>query len=237
MCRRRSPSRTTRHRQLLTRCFARSRRALASARRFPWPPENLREPILSQDAICVSGGNTANMLAIWRVHGIDALLREAWEAGVVLWGASAGMICWFEARRHRLVRAAARRDATVSASCPAAPARTTTARSGAGRAITSWSTAGFPAGSPPTTASRCTTTAPSSSSRDRAGPVRRPTASTPPARRRSRRAALEQVVERRPAARRRPGRRCTPEPRRASPSRRSSRRSAPRCGGARTARA
>ena len=37
------------------------------------------------------------MLAIWRVHGIDALLREAWENGVVLWGASAGMICWFEA--------------------------------------------------------------------------------------------------------------------------------------------
>ena len=64
---------------------------------FPWPPEDLRDVILSQDAICVSGGNTANMLAIWKVHGIDALLREAWENGVVLWGASAGMICWFEA--------------------------------------------------------------------------------------------------------------------------------------------
>jgi dipeptidase E len=66
-------------------------------RTFPWPPSNLRELILEQDAICVSGGNTANMLAIWRVHGIDRLLREAWESGVVLWGASAGMICWFEA--------------------------------------------------------------------------------------------------------------------------------------------
>ena len=64
---------------------------------FPWPPENLREVILEQDAICVSGGNTANLLAIWRVHGIDALMREAWENGVVLFGASAGMICWFEA--------------------------------------------------------------------------------------------------------------------------------------------
>jgi dipeptidase E len=64
---------------------------------FPWPPAGLRDVILSQDAICVSGGNTANMLAIWRVHGIDTLLREAWESGVVLWGASAGMICWFEA--------------------------------------------------------------------------------------------------------------------------------------------
>jgi peptidase E len=66
-------------------------------RTFPWPPENLRDLVLSQDAICVSGGNTANMLAIWKVHGIDILLREAWENGVVLWGASAGMICWFEA--------------------------------------------------------------------------------------------------------------------------------------------
>jgi len=64
---------------------------------FPWPPENLRELILDQDAIEVSGGNTANMLAVWRTHGVDKLLREAWENGVVLWGASAGMICWFEA--------------------------------------------------------------------------------------------------------------------------------------------
>jgi peptidase E len=64
---------------------------------FPWPPQDLREVILSQDVINVSGGNTANMLAIWKVHGIDALLREAWENGVVLCGASAGMICWFEA--------------------------------------------------------------------------------------------------------------------------------------------
>jgi dipeptidase E len=74
-----------------------ARRAEASVLpTFPWPPERLRQAILEQDAICVSGGNTANMLAIWRVHGIDALMREAWENGVVLWGASAGMICWFE---------------------------------------------------------------------------------------------------------------------------------------------
>ncbi len=58
---------------------------LSHLKTFPWPPENLRELILSQDSICVSGGNTANMLAIWRVHGIDALLREAWEQGIVLW--------------------------------------------------------------------------------------------------------------------------------------------------------
>jgi peptidase E len=64
---------------------------------FPWPPESLREVALGMDAIYVSGGNTANALAIWRVHGFDAVLREAWERGVVLAGWSAGMICWFEA--------------------------------------------------------------------------------------------------------------------------------------------
>jgi len=64
---------------------------------FPWPPRDVRELALRQDAIYVSGGNTANALAIWRVHGFDAILREAWEAGIVLAGWSAGMICWFEA--------------------------------------------------------------------------------------------------------------------------------------------
>ena len=64
---------------------------------FPWPPSELRELALDQDVIYVSGGNTANALAIWRVYGFDAILREAWEAGVVLTGWSAGMICWFEA--------------------------------------------------------------------------------------------------------------------------------------------
>ncbi|MBT8215461.1 MAG: peptidase E [Acidimicrobiia bacterium] len=53
--------------------------------------------LLSQDVICVGGGNTANMLAVWRVHGVDRLLREAWDAGVILAGVSAGANCWFEA--------------------------------------------------------------------------------------------------------------------------------------------
>ena len=47
-------------------------------------------------SIYVGGGNTANMLAIWRVHGVDGALRRAWEAGVVMTGLSAGSICWFE---------------------------------------------------------------------------------------------------------------------------------------------
>jgi peptidase E len=63
----------------------------------PWPRADLREHVLSRDAVYVSGGNTANALAIWRVHGFDAILREAWERGILLCGWSAGMICWFEA--------------------------------------------------------------------------------------------------------------------------------------------
>ena len=55
------------------------------------------EDLKPVDAIFVSGGNTANMLAVWRVHGVDAILREAWEAGIVLTGMSAGSICWFDA--------------------------------------------------------------------------------------------------------------------------------------------
>jgi len=52
--------------------------------------------LLDQDVIYVGGGNTANMLAIWRVHGVDKALKAAWEAGVVLAGWSAGAMCWFE---------------------------------------------------------------------------------------------------------------------------------------------
>jgi dipeptidase E len=63
----------------------------------PWPRDDLREHVLSQDAIYVAGGNTANALAIWRVHSFDEVLREAWDRGILLCGWSAGMICWFEA--------------------------------------------------------------------------------------------------------------------------------------------
>ncbi|HEX4897978.1 MAG TPA: peptidase E [Candidatus Limnocylindrales bacterium] len=49
------------------------------------------------DLIYVGGGNTANMLAIWRTHGVDVALRQAWRAGVILAGPSAGAVCWFEA--------------------------------------------------------------------------------------------------------------------------------------------
>ena len=58
---------------------------------------DLRPLILEQNVIYVGGGNTANMLAVWRVHGLDRILREAHRRGVILCGVSAGSICWFEA--------------------------------------------------------------------------------------------------------------------------------------------
>jgi peptidase E len=63
---------------------------------FPMP--NVKDPedlLLSQDVIFVGGGSVANMLAVWRVHGLDVILRKAWQAGIVLSGSSAGGICWF----------------------------------------------------------------------------------------------------------------------------------------------
>jgi peptidase E len=64
---------------------------------FPMP--NVSDPedfLLSQDIIYVGGGSVANMVAVWRVHGIDAVMRKAWQAGIILAGSSAGGICWFE---------------------------------------------------------------------------------------------------------------------------------------------
>jgi peptidase E len=50
--------------------------------------------LLAQDVIWVGGGSVANLLAVWRVHGLDEVFREAWRAGVVLAGVSAGSLCW-----------------------------------------------------------------------------------------------------------------------------------------------
>jgi peptidase E len=53
--------------------------------------------VRSQDVVMVGGGNTANMLAIWRVHGVENAIRNAYREGTILTGWSAGCICWFEA--------------------------------------------------------------------------------------------------------------------------------------------
>jgi dipeptidase E len=59
-------------------------------------PVPLRQHLLAQDAVYVGGGSMVNLLAIWRAQGLDAILRDAWQQGVVLAGLSAGSMCWFE---------------------------------------------------------------------------------------------------------------------------------------------
>jgi peptidase E len=62
---------------------------------FPMPTvPDVRAHLLAQDVVWVGGGSVANLLAVWRVHGLDEILHEAWQAGVVLGGVSAGSICW-----------------------------------------------------------------------------------------------------------------------------------------------
>jgi peptidase E len=58
--------------------------------------QSWEEVLLSMDGIVASGGNTLNQQAIWKAQGIDVVLREAWDRGIVLGGASAGSLCWFE---------------------------------------------------------------------------------------------------------------------------------------------
>jgi peptidase E len=57
---------------------------------------NPEDHLLNQDVIFVGGGSVANMIAVWRVHRLDEIMRAAWEAGIVLAGVSAGAICWFD---------------------------------------------------------------------------------------------------------------------------------------------
>ncbi len=64
---------------------------------FQLPYPAIGDILRSHDVIYVGGGSTANMLAIWRLHGLDETLRQAWDRGVVLAGISAGALCWFEA--------------------------------------------------------------------------------------------------------------------------------------------
>lgn len=79
------------------RLFAPPRAEPRVLRLFSRADEDLGAVITEQDAVYVLGGNTANMLALWRLHGLDRVLREAWDAGIVMAGMSAGAICWFEA--------------------------------------------------------------------------------------------------------------------------------------------
>ncbi|WP_338751918.1 peptidase E [Janibacter alittae] len=63
---------------------------------FPMPSvEDMEAHLLDQDVVWVNGGSVANLLAVWRVHGLDEILARVWQVGVVLAGVSAGSICWY----------------------------------------------------------------------------------------------------------------------------------------------
>lgn len=73
-------------------CVPRHQRVFIGTSDYPdWETE-----LLAADCIFVGGGNTLNTIAIWRAQGIDKVLRQAWERGIVMAGESAGAICWFE---------------------------------------------------------------------------------------------------------------------------------------------
>ncbi len=58
-------------------------------------PKSFEEIIMSMDAIVVGGGNTLNMMAIWKAQGIDIALKKAYDKGIIMSGGSAGSLCWF----------------------------------------------------------------------------------------------------------------------------------------------
>lgn len=63
---------------------------------FKPPTKDLESFILDKDIIYVGGGNTKNLLALWKEWGLDQIMKKAWEQGILLAGLSAGSICWFE---------------------------------------------------------------------------------------------------------------------------------------------
>jgi peptidase E len=62
---------------------------------FPMPNvDDVRAHLMDQDVIWVGGGSVVNLLAVWRAHGLDAILHDCWQSGIVLGGVSAGSLCW-----------------------------------------------------------------------------------------------------------------------------------------------
>jgi peptidase E len=79
------------------RLFAPPRAEPLVLRLFGRTDDDLAAFLAEVDAVYVPGGSTENLLALWRLHHLDQVLREAWEAGLILAGMSAGAICWFDA--------------------------------------------------------------------------------------------------------------------------------------------
>jgi peptidase E len=86
--------------------------------------------LLAQDLIYVGGGSVVSLLGVWRAHGLDEVLRAAWQRGTVLCGLSAGSLCWFQRRSPRST--AGLRASRASACCRGRTACTTTASRGGG---------------------------------------------------------------------------------------------------------
>lgn len=85
------------YRSLSARCIPTDLTLIDSALpRRPSTTAELEAFVREQDVLYVGGGNTVHLLALWRAHGLDRLLRDAWLGGAVLCGVSAGMNCWFE---------------------------------------------------------------------------------------------------------------------------------------------
>ena len=77
--------------------FAGTEFTMSHLQLFPMPNlADIRGHLLGQDIVWVDGGSVANLCAVWRVHGLDEILYEAWQSGVVLSGVSAGSICWHQ---------------------------------------------------------------------------------------------------------------------------------------------
>lgn len=94
-----SPSYVARfYRALSARCVASDLTLIDSALpRRPSSTSDIQAFVRDQDVFYVGGGNTVHLLALWRAHGLDRLLRDAWVDGAILCGVSAGMNCWFNA--------------------------------------------------------------------------------------------------------------------------------------------
>jgi dipeptidase E len=78
------------------KAFPPSRAAATHLAFFERTVGDLKSFVMDQDVMYVGGGSSVNMLAVWRLHALDKVLRAAWNAGVVMAGISAGAICWFE---------------------------------------------------------------------------------------------------------------------------------------------
>ena len=139
--------------------------------------------LLSQDLVYVGGGSVISMLGVWRAHGLDDALREAWERGVVMCGLSAGSLCWFAEGitafhgESRPVRGLGLLPCSNAVHYDKEPARRPAYR----EAIA----AGMAAGYAPTTAPPCTSSAPSWPEWSPRARRRRPIAWSVPARRSS----------------------------------------------------